>query len=79
MTTTCRLKTISTDGGNMQQPLLDQILGCPRFTEMLNSEVAKKIVPVKPQAGDAGLAKALRDINSQNPWETATRFSRGEK
>lgn len=39
---------------------------------MLNSEAAKKIVPVKPQSGEAGLAKALRDINSQNPWETAT-------
>lgn len=62
----------------MQQPLLDQIVGCPRFTEMLNSDAAKKIVPVKPQSGDAGLAKALRDINSQNPWETATRFSRGQ-
>lgn len=46
---------------------------------MLNSDAAKKIVPVKPQSGEAGLAKALRDINSQNPWETATRFSRGEK
>ena len=63
----------------MQQPVLDQIVGCPRFTEMLNSDAAKKIVPVKPQSGEMGLAKALRDINSQNPWETATRFPRGEK
>ena len=63
----------------MQQPVLDQIVGCPHFTEMLNSEAAKKIVPIKPQTGEMGLAKAFRDINSQNPWETATRFSRGEK